>query len=307
VARVSTPNAAVQRLRLRTELRKARSRAGLTQRQVATDMEWSPSKVIRIEAGEVAVSVNDLKALLAAYKITERRKIEELLELARGSRKMPYSEYRDVLTKEFLSFLALESSASIIRTYHTSVIPGLLQTEEYMRALFQATGRGENAEVVDRRVEARLARQEILEGDEGPELFVVLDETVIRRLIGGPKVMRAQLEKLIELSNRPDITIGILPFTIGAHVGLLGPFTLFEFAEDGMPDSVYLENPRGESYSSNDPEEAGRYLESFWELEEHPRSETVEAALRRIADSGEGGEEVPTPLRESKATSDDGA
>ncbi|MEU4686583.1 helix-turn-helix domain-containing protein [Streptomyces xinghaiensis] len=280
---MSTPSAAVQRLRLRTELRRARARAGLTQRQVADTMEWSPSKLIRIEAGEVAITVNDLKALLAEYTITDRRKTEELLQLARGSRKMPFSEYRDVFGKEFLSFLALEASASIIRGFHFFVIPGLFQTEEYIRALSKETSRGISQERLDRLVEARLARQELLEGEEGPQIFMVLDESVIRRQVGGPGVMRNQLERLADLASRPRITIQILPFSVGAHQGLLGPYTLFEFSEDGMPDSVYLENARGDSYASNDPEITGRYLEGFWALEDQALKEDMSTVLRQVA------------------------
>ncbi|MFF3917089.1 helix-turn-helix domain-containing protein [Streptomyces sp. NPDC001852] len=287
---MSTPSAAVQRLRLRTELRKARNRVGLTQREVATKMYWSPSKLIRIEAGEVAISVNDLKALLSEYGVTDRRKVEELLQLARSSRKMPFTEYRDVLSKEFLSFLALESSASIIRGFHFFVVPGLFQTEEYMRAMAAGTGQATSPERLDRLVEARLARQEILEGDDGPELFLIMDESVIRRQIGGPKVMRSQLERLADLSEHPRITIQVLPFGVGAHRGLMGPFTHFEFREEGMPDSVYLENPRGESYSSNDPEVTGQYLEIFWGLEDQALRDDIGTFLRSMAaDVGDDG------------------
>ncbi|WP_405791706.1 helix-turn-helix domain-containing protein [Streptomyces sp. NBC_01506] len=293
---MSTPSAAVQRLRLRTELRRARSNAGLTQRQVAVKMEWSPSKLIRIEAGEVAVTVNDLKALLAEYGITERRKTEGLLELARGSRKMPFNEYRDVLGKEFLSFLALESSASIIRGFHFFVVPGLFQTEEYMRALVTGTGQGVSPERLDRMVEARLARQELLEGDEGAKHLVILDESILRRQIGGPGVMRAQLERLADLASHPRITIQIMPFDAGAHPGILGPFTLFEFSEDGMPDSVYLENPRGDSFASNDPEVTGKYIEAFLELEDRALDDNIGAVLRQVSEHvGEGSEDLTLP------------
>lgn len=286
---MSTPSPAVQRLRLRTELRRARNKAGLTQRQVATKMEWHPSKLIRIEAGEVAVTVNDLKALLDEYEVTDRRKAESLLQLARGSRKMPFSEYRDVFSKEFLAFLALESSASVIRGFHFFVIPGLFQTEEYIRALAAGTAQGASLERLDRLVEARLARQELLEGDEGPQLFMILDESVIRRQVGGPKVMRAQMERLAELAAHPRITIQILPFSVGAHQGILGPFTLFEFSEEGMPDSVYLENPRGESYASNEPEVTGKYLEAFWALEDQALVDNMSQTLRQVAaHTGEG-------------------
>lgn len=282
---MSTPSPAIQRLRLRTELRNARTRANLTQREVAAKMDWHPSKLIRIEAGEVAVTVNDLKALLAEYGVSDRRRSDQLLQLARGSRKLPFSEYRDIYGKEFLSFLALESSASVIRGFHYYVVPGLFQTEEYMRAMLTDTQweAGTSAEL-DRKVEARLARQDILEGDEGPQLFMILDESVIRRRVGGPRVMRAQMLRLAELADHPRIKLQILPFSIGAHRGLLGPFTHFEFAEEGMPDSLYLENPRAETYASNDPEETGRFLQAFWELEDVALADHMSRRLRQVAE-----------------------
>ncbi|WP_306338613.1 helix-turn-helix transcriptional regulator [Streptomyces sp. KL118A] len=285
---MSAPSAALQRLRLRTELRKARTAARLTQRQVAAKMEWSPSKLIRIEAGEVGVSVNDLRPLLDTYGIRDRRKIEELLDLARGGRKMPYAEYRDLYSKEFLQFLALESSASIVRAYNSLQLPGPLQTEEYGRAIMKAYDKGTDDEVVERAIEVRLSRQDMLtSGDR--EVFYILDEAVVRRQVGGRGVMRAQLERLAELAALPKFTIQILPFSVGAHPGIQGPFTLFEFEADEMPDSLYLENPRGDSYTTNAPEESGRYLERFWELEDLAVKERTVDILKALAVRAEEG------------------
>lgn len=282
---MSVPSAALQRLRLRTELRKARTGAGLTQREVAKMMEWSPSKLIRIEAGEVGISINDLRPLLGAYGITDRRRIDGLLDLARGSRKMPYTEYRDLYGKEVLQFFALESAASIIRQYSSLVLPGPLQTEEYARAVMRAYDKGISEEKADRAVEARLARQEQLTSGVGNDrqLFYILDEAVVRRQVGGRGVMRAQLERLAELAAQPGITIQILPFTVGAHPGVMGPFTLFEFETDEMPDSLFIENSRGDTYSSNAPEETGRYLERFWELEDLVVKDDIDGLLRLLA------------------------
>ncbi|MEV0688675.1 helix-turn-helix transcriptional regulator [Streptomyces sp. NPDC050388] len=279
---MTVPSAALQRLRLRTELRKARTAASLTQRQVAEKMEWSPSKLIRIEAGEVGISVNDLRPLLDAYGIKDRRKIDDLLSLARGSRRMPYSEYRDLYSKEFLQFLALESAASAIRHYGALLLPGPLQTEEYARAIMRSYDKNISEERLERGVELRIARQEtLMSGDR--ELFYILDEGVVRRHVGGRGVMRAQLERLAELAARPGITIQILPFTVGAHAGIQGPFSHFEFEADEMPDSLYLENPRGDTYITNSPEETGRYLERFWELEDLAIKDDVETLLRSLA------------------------
>ncbi|WTP57482.1 helix-turn-helix transcriptional regulator [Streptomyces phaeochromogenes] len=294
---MSAPSAALQRLRLRTELRRARVAADLTQRQVAAKMEWSPSKLIRIEAGEVGISVNDLRPLLAAYGIGDRRKIDALLDLARGSRKMPFTEFRDVYGKEFLQFLALESAASIIRHYGSLVIPGLLQTEEYARAVMTAYDKGVSDEALDRAVEARLTRQEVLSAEGGRQLFFILDESVVRRRVGGRGVMRAQLERLAELAAEPHITIQVLPFSIGTHPAMQGPFTLFEFEAEEMPDSLYLEDPRGGTYAGNSAEETGRYLGTFWELEDLAIRDEAGVVLPRLAARmGEGADDLETLL-----------
>ncbi|MEV7191175.1 helix-turn-helix transcriptional regulator [Streptomyces sp. NPDC093510] len=296
---MNVPSAALQRLRLRTELRKARTAAQLTQRQVAAKMEWSPSKLIRIEAGEVGISVNDLRPLLDAYGIRDRRKIEELLDLARGSRRMPFSEYRDLYSKEFLQFLALESSASIVRHYGALLMPGSLQTEEYARAIMLSYEKDIPEERLERSVEVRLTRQDLLTSG-GREVFYILDEAVVRRHVGGRGVMRAQLERLAELAERPGVTIQILPFSVGAHAGIQGPFSHFEFGVDEMPDSLHLENPRGDSYVTDAPEETGRYLERFWELEDLAIKDDMPALLRALAvRMGEGTDDLEVLTREA--------
>ncbi|MEU6124545.1 helix-turn-helix transcriptional regulator [Streptomyces sp. NPDC047123] len=298
---MSAPSAALQRLRLRTELRKARTAAELTQRQVAATMEWSPSKLIRIEAGEVGISVNDLRPLLEAYGIRDRRRIESLLDLARGSRKMPYTEYRDLYSKEFLNFLALEASTSIVRAFNSLQVPGPLQTEEYGRAIIRSYDKGAADDVIERAVEVRLSRQETLTSGER-EVFYILDESVVRRQVGGPGVMKAQLERLAEIAALPKVSIQILPFSVGAHPGIQGPFTLFEFESDEMPDSLYLENPRGDSYSTNAPEESGLYLERFWELEDLAIKErNVELFRTLAARVGEGVDNLDRLLPDADA------
>ena len=201
---------------------------------------------------------------------------------------MPYTEYRDLYSKEFLNYLALEASSAIVRTYNSLQVPGPLQTEEYGRAIMRAYDKGISDEVIDRAVEVRLSRQETLTSGER-EVFYILDESVVRRQVGGRGVMRAQLERLAELADLPRVTIQILPFSVGAHPGIQGPFTLFEFEADEMPDSLYLENPRGDSYSSNSPEESGRYLERFWELEDLAIKDRTVDLLRLLAARAEEG------------------
>ncbi|MER5401278.1 helix-turn-helix transcriptional regulator [Streptomyces sp. NPDC002599] len=296
---MSTPSAAEQRLRLRTELRRAREAAGLTQRQVADEMEWSPSKLLRIESGEVGVSVNDLRPLLAAYGITDRRLIETLLDLARGSRKMPYAEYRDVFSKEFLQFLALEASASHCRYFNSVLLPRLLQTEEYARAVAVSYVGGKLNESHERMLEAQLSRQELLQGEDGPQVQVVLDEAVLHRQVGGRRVMRAQLLRIAELCEHPRVTVGIIPYTVGAHPGMQGPFTLFEFAGQEMPDSLHLENLRGEFTSTPLPADTPRFLELFWQLEDLSIKQDVGELVQRLAQRiDEGADDLAVLLQE---------
>ncbi|MEV3860164.1 Scr1 family TA system antitoxin-like transcriptional regulator [Streptomyces sp. NPDC050095] len=296
---MAVTSAALLRLQLRTELRKARIAAGLTQRQVADRMEWSPSKLIRIEAGEVGISVNDLRPLVAAYGISDRRKLEELLDMARGSRRMPFTEYRDLYSKDFMQRLALESGASVHRQFASLVLPGLLQTEEYMRAVIRAYSKEMTSEErVDRVVESRLARQEVLDQEDGREFSFVLDESLLRRVTGGRGVMRAQLEHLAELSEREHVTLQILPFSVGAHPGIQGPFTLFEFQAEGMEDALFLEDSRGVTIASTSPEETRQYLERFWELEDLSLKDGVGVLLRRLSERiAEGGDELEVLLQ----------
>ncbi|MEU8585298.1 helix-turn-helix domain-containing protein [Streptomyces abikoensis] len=263
---VATLGAVVQRQQLRAELKKARTKSRLTQLQVAERMDWSPSKLIRIEAGQVGISTNDLRALLREYGITDPEQTEFFLSLARASRKMPYREYRGLLAKPYMDLLSYEVSASIVRTFEPLLIPGLLQTEEYSRAVSLTFAPDIAGDRLDRLIEIRQQRQEILENDERPEFFFIIDEAAIHRWVGGPRVMRGQLERLKEMATRPGISIQVVPFGIGAHAGLQGPFVLLEF--DGEIDHIlYLEKYTGESVFSDDPEATAVHLERFWELE----------------------------------------
>ncbi|MFD9789324.1 helix-turn-helix domain-containing protein [Streptomyces sp. NPDC059070] len=274
-------SAAVQRLRLRTELRTARGAAGLTQKEVAREMEWSPSKLLRIEAGEVGISVNDLRQLLILYGISGAEEINSLLDLARQSRKMPFTEYRDLFDKEFLEFLAMESSAHVTRTFQPLNLPGLLQTEEYAEAVIRIYSPQSLASETERMVEARMLRQEVLEREEA-QFFFILDESVIRRQVGGPGVMQAQLHRLAELADHPNINVMVLPFHVGAHRAAAHSFTLFEFTE-AMPSFVYVEDLTNAAISTA-PEDAARYLDVFWELEERTiKGDVIPQVLRRVA------------------------
>lgn len=258
---------AVQRRRLRVELRKLRQDAGMTQRDVAKAMDWSTSKLIRIESGDVGISSNDLKVLLAHYGVKEKRRIDTMVEMARTARKETWSEYRDVLHPAFLTYLGYESSARLIRNYQQLLIPGLLQTEEYARAVLTdvhgITGRPQ-----ERHWQARQRRQELHERENPPKMFFVIDEAAIHRQVGGPGAMRRQVERLKQLSTEPHITLQILPFTAGAQPGMRGPFVLLEFADPNDDDLLYLEHVTGDTTTRDVPEDTGPYLDVFYLLEE---------------------------------------
>lgn len=255
----------VQRRRLRLELRQLRHSAGVSQRDAARAMEWSVSKLIRIENGEVSISSNDLRALVAFYGVADLEHVERLVELARSSRRGSWSEFRDVHSPAFLAYLGYEASAWNIRAFETRLVPGLLQTEEYTRAVLR--GLGVSDAQVERVVVSRQRRQEIHDRPSPPRMFFVLDEAVVRRQIGGPAVMRRQLERLLEWAREGHITLQVLPFGAGAHPGMLEPFILIEF-QDPTDDLMMFAESVDTLTSRDSPEETGRYLATFFQIEE---------------------------------------
>ena len=258
------PSPAVQRRRLRAELRRARQEAGLTQDQVSTALEMSLSKVIRIEAGTVGVSANDLRALLGLYHVTDPDEVASLLTLARAGRERPWqSAYRDIASPRLLQFIELEAPASVSRNFQPLMIPGLLQTEEYARIMLGQLKADLPDEGIDSLVEVRMRRQELIDRDDSPLLFFILDEAATRRLVGGRDLMRRQLRRLTELAGRPRITIEVVPFSAGAHEGMQGSFIIQEFPDPNDDDVLYLEGPEGELISHDDPELILRYRERF--------------------------------------------
>jgi len=253
-----------KRRHLRSELRKLRVDAGLTQKDVAESLDWSTSKIIRIESGVVAIRVTDLQALLQHYGVTEADRVEQLVEMARNSKNQPFSGYKDVHSVETIRYFAYESSATRIRQFEPLLIPGTLQTEEYTRALLQSYDISDDR--IDRIQESRRERQEFFEADNAPEAFFILDEAAIRRTVGGRGVMQRQLDRLVEAAERPHVRIQVIPFVFGAHKGLQGPFVYLEFDEDDA-DVLYLENPLGDAVFREDPEITSKYLETFFKLE----------------------------------------
>ncbi|MFI0482648.1 helix-turn-helix domain-containing protein [Actinomadura sp. 9N215] len=275
----------VRQRRLRVELRKARDQASLTQEQVADNLEWSLSKVIRIESGSVGVSTTDLKALLSLYGVPTER-IAELVEIARLARERAWwSGYRKIISQQYYDRIGYESAAATIRQYENLIVPGLLQTQEYAHEYISRLISADRAANVEMLVELRMRRQEIIEGDDPPQLFFIFDESVVRRLIGGPRVMRNQLRRLIELANQPHITIEVVPFTVGVNPGLSSSFTILEFPSPEDDDVLYLENPSSTLVTRDRPDTVVSYREDFEELRSMSmRPEGTAVLLNQLAE-----------------------
>jgi hypothetical protein len=233
-------------------------------------MDWSPSKLLRIENGSVAISTTDLRALLGHYGVEDSDKVDDLVQMGQIGRRQTASlrTYQDILAPGFLTFLNYEGAASLIRSFQPSLVPGLLQTEEYARAIIRALSRPTSNDVIERRVHARMERQELLlERADPPELFFVLDESVVRRHVGGKGVMRRQLEALGKWASQPHVTIQIIPLSVGEYPGMLDPFVILEFPDPADDNLMYIEDYRGDLVLRDQSEEISRYLENFWELE----------------------------------------
>jgi transcriptional regulator with XRE-family HTH domain len=287
----------IHRRRLRSDLRKSREAARKTQRDVAAAMDWSLSKLIRIETGQVGITTNDLRALLQHYGITDPPQVERYIELARKARERSWwSAYKDAASPQLLAFLSYESSASVVRNFEPQLVPGLLQTSEYAKEIVSVTVPDtRRAEGIEELVELRKRRQEILEGDELPRFHFIIDEAVIHRVVGGPSVMRRQLNHLIDAADLDKVTLRIVPFGAGIYPASRVAYSLFEFPDpESDPDMLYIEDPLGELVIQEDsPAELGkptpaRFLEIFFKLEQIARKEEtrglLENALAKIPD-----------------------
>ena len=251
----------LRRRRLGTELKRCREAAGLTQENVSRHFEWHAAKVTRIETARVAVTARDVKDLLVLYGVEDEDYREALMALARQSREKTWlTDYRDLMRPG--NFVGLEQEASSMRAWEPILLPGLLQTEAYMRALMRSGRSSDPANVIDRRVALRLKRQGRLLGPGALNLAAVIDESAVRRVIGGSDVMNDQLHALIEAAQLPNVTLQVLPFGAGEHPFLGGSAALLEFRETTHPDVVYLEGLAGDLYEEQ-PLEVGRYRDEF--------------------------------------------
>lgn len=261
----------VGRRRLRSALRRAREATGLTQEQVAEAMDWSLSKLIRIEAGSVSVSTNDVKALLSHYRVNDPQQVAELVDLAKVARQRTWwSQYRDAFPAPFVAFIGLEAEASKLSFFQSVGVPGLLQTEAYANSItaFMVPAQVDptrTKEIVSLR---RRRQAEVLGRANPPEVELVLDESILHRQVGNADVMRGQLEHLLRLGELPHITIRVLPFSSGMYTAQ-GQFIVLEFADEDDSDVVYMEGAGSVTEVIDQLDQVKRYQEMYAMLREH--------------------------------------
>jgi transcriptional regulator with XRE-family HTH domain len=232
----------VLRIRLGARLRHLRESRNIGRDEAGYEIRASGSKISRMELGRVSFKERDIADLLTLYGVTDTEERSVLLTLARQANTPGWwQQFSDILPSWFQSYLGLESAASLIRTYELQFVPGLLQTAEYARAVITLGHPGISEEELERRIEVRRLRQANLSRPDGPQLWVVIDEAALRRPIGGPAVMRAQIDALVKAASMPNVQLQVIPFLSGGHAATGGPFTILRFAERELPDVVYLE------------------------------------------------------------------
>ncbi|MGW4454800.1 helix-turn-helix domain-containing protein [Streptomyces albidoflavus] len=266
---VESATPALCRLQLGRELRKLRLAADLTSTQVVSKLICSPSKLTRLETGENAVvETADVMALCEIYKAPP-----EIRELLLGYAAVTKTkkdwwqspEYRPAISPTFKAYLGLEATAEALQTYQNEFVPGLLQAEGYARAVHQLSSDVLPGDEIDRMVDVRMTRQEAMRRPSQPLKFAaIINESVLRRQVGGPAVMRAQIEHLVEMASRPTVRVQVVPFKAGIHAGMDGAFTLLKFED--APPIVYLENLVGASVMRRRPDVA-QYEEAFTDLQ----------------------------------------
>jgi transcriptional regulator with XRE-family HTH domain len=240
------PHAPTVRLRrLAAELRALRESAGLTREDVADRTGINTVTLYRIENARARPQARTLMTLLDLYEVAEERKAE-LGAMLRDARQRGWLQaYESMLPQPYTTYIGFEAEAASIWNYETLFVPGLLQTEDYASAVTRAGIPGGTDDEIGRRVEVRMQRQQVLEGDNPPGLWVIMDEAAIRRQVGGSAVMRAQLDRLVQAAALPHITLQLIPFSAGAHAGMLGSFVLMQFDDEAVSDVIYLDSMAG--------------------------------------------------------------
>jgi transcriptional regulator with XRE-family HTH domain len=250
----------VLRILLGAQLRRLREAKRVTLGEAGEVIRASHSKISRLETGRVGFKDRDITDLLTFYGVTDEEEREALRALARRANAPGWwHDYSDVLPSWFEAYVGLEEVASQIRAYEVQFVPGLLQTEDYARAVTLLGHASDPPKEIEQRVGLRMARQAVLDRPEPPNLWAVLDEAILRRPIGSRRVMRDQLQQLLAAADRPNVTIQLVPFGVGGHAAAGGAFSILRFAEPDLPDVVYLEQLTSALYLDK-PETVDSYL-----------------------------------------------
>ncbi|WP_328430473.1 helix-turn-helix domain-containing protein [Streptomyces sp. NBC_00443] len=253
---------------LGSQLRRLREARGITREAAGYSIRASESKISRMELGRVSFKTRDVEDLLTLYGITDEQERASLLSLAREANVAGWwHSYSDVLPSWFPTYVGLEGAASLIRAYEVQFVHGLLQTEAYARAVVRRGMKGASKADVEKRVALRLERQKYLDDERAPEFHIILDEAALRRPYGDREVMRGQLQHLIEISERPNVRLQIMPFGFGGHSGESGAFTLLSFPESDLSDVVYLEQLTSALYLDKH-EDVAQYEKALKELQQ---------------------------------------
>jgi len=233
--------------RLAAELLNLRQTVNLSRDDVAEKTNINAATVYRIETAKVRPQRRTLLTLLDAYGISDPQRRADLVELARQATELGWLQgYESELPEGYSAYISFEGEARSIRNYQSQFVPGLVQTEDYVRAVVTGTTPHATVDNVDRRVEARMRRQELLTAQENPlRLWAILDEAVLHRTVGGPEVMAAQLRHLVAVGDQANVTLQVVPFAVGAHAGMYGAFVVVDFPDPVDPDLVYLESMAG--------------------------------------------------------------
>ncbi|MFJ6016921.1 helix-turn-helix domain-containing protein [Streptomyces sp. NPDC092952] len=284
VAAGESSGSVVRRILLGSQLRRLRDARGITREAAGYSIRASESKISRMELGRVSFKARDVEDLLTLYGVTDETERDALLGLAREANVAGWwHSYGDVLPGWFQTYIGLEGAASLIRVYEVQFVHGLLQTEAYAHAVVtRGMGAAAPTAEIDRRVALRLERQKALVSERSPHFHAVLDEAALRRPYGDREVMRGQLRHLIEMSERPNVTLQVMPFSFGGHAGESGSFTMLRFPESDLSDIVYLEQLTSALYLDK-AEEVAQYEKAITRLhEDSPGEEESRDLLRGL-------------------------
>ncbi|MEU2108937.1 helix-turn-helix domain-containing protein [Streptomyces sp. NPDC087659] len=280
----SNVNPTVRRRRLGQELRRLRELKGMTAEEVADRLLVSQSKISRLENGRRSISQRDVRDLCGVYEVEDHRVVDSLMQMAKDSRQQGWwHAFGDI---PYSVYIGLETDAASLRVYESLIVPGLLQTRDYAHAVIEGMWPEATQSEIDKRIQIRLKRQDRLTDPDNPLRFwAVIDEALLRRVVGNEQIMADQLEHLAQLSQQPHVTLQVLPYAVGAHPGMYGKFAILEF-QDAMDASVvYLEGVTSDLYL-----EKPNDVQSYTVMYEHLRAKALSAEeslafIRRVSES----------------------